>query len=403
MKHLAIICSEFFKFAVDRDWWKNLSEEEQKQYILKHRKTRLRPTPGSNSAMNRVLKSIPQEWKKTLISKGVGKDSSIEQLPDALRPRYLKKVFDDNPSTQAIVAFKSGTPITDLQPEFIITNSYEPQKYECKRYKDDEGNILTGFDAYVHESKQRSPRWDRRLHRTVQRPGYKKTDLRMSKIVEKLPDQAYTVYAITTDEVRLKQKQVRSDSTDKSSQRDIVSKLVAREIKPVYDYYADKMNILLQKLNSEAIPEFSEVVNAPKYSSVMKDISEITSEIDKVRQKLSSLTYQISRVKNIDLPRKDVSYSQNQERSKERAHELFEAVRQLKKQFEDDFYKAERFKKRQAIDAIKNNDVQESIDTLREIQFNDLADKVKSISDEGKLSDEKDNLIKEILETSKSE
>lgn len=407
MNHLAVINSEFFKIAVDRDWWKNLPKEEQQQYILKHRRTKLRPTTGvtegNQQIMSRILRSIPQEWKKTLISNGVGKNSSTEQLPDALRPRIMKKIFDDDSSTQALVAFKAGTPITDMQPEFIITRlSYDTEKFNCKRYKDSDGNVLTGFDANVFETKSRPSTWDRRLRRVVQRPPFKQTDLRMSKIVDKLPDQAYTVFAIKSDETKSQLRSMRRD--DSSTHRTIVNQLIAKEVKPVYDYYSDKMNSLIGELSTTAIPEFSEIVNASRYSSIMKDTTEITKEIERVREKLSSIIYSISRVKNIDLPPRDKSYSRENkvdDRVKEHVHELFEEIKKVKKKYEDDFFRAERFKKSQAINAIKNNDVQGSIDALNDIRFTEIAKRIKKLSDEGKLSDEKENLISEIQQTSK--
>lgn len=394
MKHLATLCAEFFKRAIDRDWWSKLSPDEQKQYILQHRRTKLRPTLTSpkqimqqpdpvgelnRRTMKRVLNSIPKEWKKTLIYNGVGQDSSFEQLPDALRPRAMKQAFDDN--TQAIVAFKAGTPITQMQPEFIITRTYEPEKFNCKRMKDNQGNPINqdSYDAYVSESKPK--------YRRGYRYDQKKTDLRMTNIVEKLPDQAYTVFAIKADPERMKLRQMRGQKADAGEYRSVEKALIAKTVKPVYDYYSENLQKNLDQLKSVAVPSFENVMNADPYTKDPNSakVEQIMQNVKAFRDKLSSLNYRITSAKREHLPAANEPYlgknpAEDAEYKKRKIHRFLDEVKSLKDSIKDDYDKAIRYKKRQAVEATQNQDFQESADILEDIGLKELAETMKKLS-----------------------
>ena len=392
MKHLAIICSEFFKFAIDRDWWKNLSKEEQQQYILQHKRTKLKPT--QQNEMLKIFSNIPKEWKEQLVNYKVnaGERSNIEQLPDAMRPRLMKQVFDDG-KVGAIVAFT-----TQSEPAFFITRGYDQDKFQCERYKDTDGYILTGHDAFVKETKRQHDR----LHRghVIRGHNYDVTDLRMSKIVENLPDLPYKMFVIKHDEPRQELHQMREGLKTDNRKREIQTKLIAKAIKPIYDYYSAKLQASIDELKNESVPKFSDVINASRYSNVMKDTSKITENIKSLKDKLSSLSYSISRAKGMDLPAEGQSYSKNVERSKQHIHEFLDEIKDLKKRFEEDYYKAITFKKREAMDTINYGselqDANDAADSLNDIGLNDIANKVrKNGIPENKES--KDALLSEIV------
>jgi hypothetical protein len=387
MKHLAIICAEFLKSAVDRDWWKKLSPQEQQQYILQHKKTKLRPTnldqssiETNQSNMQRLFSIIPKNWKNTLIYEGVGENSNVERLSDALRPRAIKQALEDE-SAIAIVAFKAGTPITDMKPEFIITKvSYEPEKFNCKRLTDNVGNIIdqNSNDAYVSEITE--------SYRRGVISKYKKTDLRISKIIDKLPDEAYTVFAIKTDPERFKLKQMRGESTADDNYRTIEKTLIAKTVKPVFDYYSYNLQNSYDQLKNIAVPSFEDIMNADPYArdTNADKIEKIMENIKIFRSRLNSLNYHIRSAQREHLPTEGRPYKDENDSdwNKRKVHKFLDEIKKLKQNddLKNDFDRAVRFKKRLAIESLQKNKFEDAADLLDDINMKKLSDKIKQLS-----------------------
>lgn len=378
MKHFAIIINEFVKKAVDSDWWKKLSPDEQKQYISQHKRTKLRPTPDNNEVygdtqtMKRIFSSIPKQWKKTLLYNGVGRDSTVERLPDALRPRVMKQAFDNN--TQAILIFKAGTPITSMEPEFIITKSYEDDKFSCRKYKDNQGNVLDqdAYSSYMGVSK---PRYNRGI-----RYDSRKTDLRMSNLVEMIPNQAYTVFAIKTDPERQKLRQMRGEEKNQRNFRDIESKLIEKAAKPIYDYYSESLQKNIGKLNAVAIPAFENVLNADPYAkdTTAIKIDKVMQNIKDIRSKLNSLNYDIKSAGHLPyendpyiVMKEDGAYNKNRVKS------FLDSVKKLKTKYKDEYTEAMYAKKRDVLQDLASKHYEDAIDTLNSIGLKDIATKIE--------------------------
>lgn len=331
MNHFATIVGEFLKSAIETDWWKKLPHEEQLQYIKQHRKTKLRPTmmdvlrkPVNEQLMNRIFKSIPREWKKEMIYKNVGINSSTMQLSDALRPRQLKEAFDDNGAV-IIVGFKSGTPITKMQPEFMIKRSYENDKFNASKIEiKDDKKVMSS----VTENRERWRRGSR--HSSGHTYTERKSDLRMSKIVEKLEDKAYTVFAIKPDEERMKLRQQRSDLADVFKRRDIERKLLKDAVQPIYNYYSDRLNSNISKLQEIAVPRFDDILASGSYTGTANSIDvrqattqKITNSIKLYQDKLSTLSSAVNSFKAYrKLPLQDKSYAEDRYNRQEFMKEL---------------------------------------------------------------------------------
>jgi myo-inositol catabolism protein IolC len=43
MNHSTSILESFLKVAIEQDWWKKLTPQQQRDYLRQHRKTKLRP------------------------------------------------------------------------------------------------------------------------------------------------------------------------------------------------------------------------------------------------------------------------------------------------------------------------------------------------------------------------
>jgi len=346
MKHFARICDEFLKFAIEQDWWKRLPREQQLQYLKEHRKTKLRPTVGQFGArVRRILTSLPKAWRKDLVvMRGVGENSPVEQLSDVLRPRELKAQFDDHPSTVAIVGFKSGTPVTAMEPEFIIyRESYREDKFNCKvMSKAGKPVDPNSYDAFICKEKihyRRSWRGNWTEHQT---------DLRMSAITERLPDKPYTVFAVDIDPERQKARQQRSAFGEGSKHRDIEKAMIAKVVKPIYDYYAASLQDNISKLKDYAVPAFDEVMYGMKGSNV----NDYIDRIKLAREKLSDVQGAVESFSYHHLPGKDEPYIEPSESSaetrKRRIHEFLDEVKDLKTRFREDYERAIRRKMREA-------------------------------------------------------
>ena len=317
MNHFAAIIGEFLKSAIEADWWKKLPRQEQLQYIRQHRKTRLKPTSQSNvnqQRMNTIFKSVPREWKKEMIYKGIGFNSEVTQLSDALRSRQLLDAFGEG--TQTIVGFKTGTPITDMKPEFMIKSSYENEKYNAYKITitpDGKQQVVSIFEP--------RQRYNRR------RGGYteRKHDLRMSKIVDLLEDKAYTVFAVKLDTSRIELRQQRSDLSSTFKRRDVEKKLIKDAVKPIYNFYSDRLNSNLSKLQDVAVPEFDDVLSSEQYTGAANRIDtrqaatkKLVDNIAVCQDKLSTLSSAVNSFKAYQkLPLQDKSYAEDNYNRKE--------------------------------------------------------------------------------------
>ena len=392
MKHLASIQKQFaafakdfniIKMAIDNDWWKKLTPEQQKQYILEHRRTKLRLVNGPRNLSNTdlILSSMPKPWKKSLIYKGIGKNSPTVQLPDMLRSNLLKSTFDDNTKVKAIIGFKRGTPTTDMKPEFMITKcDFEKDKFNCQVLQK-AGHPVNpdSYESYLAKDKDSYSR----------RRGYQKyqiRDIRMSAIVEQLPDEPYTILAIEFDPERIQSKQMKSALNESSSRREIEGKLVAKAVKPIYDYYSAKIQTNIDDLKNYAVPTFDDVLNDRKTNNAVT--TDAMKNLKIYSDKLNSLSSNISYVTKWGdhLPYRDEPYlskNTNSERVKENIHSFLRKVKELKDDNQEDYEKAVGFKIRSALSSIRNhNNFEDAADQMRDIGKDDVANKLNNMQKE---------------------
>jgi len=392
MNHWDLIQKEFRKSAViDSDWWKKLPREEQLKYIKQHRQTKLRPTPETDESRRTIqlLGSIPKNWKNDLVrSKGVGKNSKLIQLPDALRGKLMRDAFKNG--AVAIVAFKSGTPITKMDPEFFITPSYEQDKYNAVVVKDAEGNPIE--EKHVYKEKQRYRRGSRYRHGGSYVDRIR--DLRMGPIIEGLPDRAYNVYAIKVDPSRMQKRQQRSSEAYISKRRAVENTLIANEIKPIYDYYSAKLQSNLEILRDAAVPSLNSIIEKDRYARLPGEdkMQKAIDEVKQARDKMSSLSSAIDSVRYNELPAKDTPiYNPESSRDKDKAKKFVEKVKELKTRFKDEYKYAYKQKVDDAVSGLTSGILKtenrlanflDSIDALKSIKRRDLAGEVLNIMNE---------------------
>lgn len=351
MKHLASILNEFIKIAIEADWWKKLTPEQQKEYIKQHRLTKLKPALTDEQKHTRqLLSSIPKEWKKELVRQyGVGESSKVEQLPDVLKPRQLKNLFDGT-NIKAVIGFKAGTPITEKVPIFYIKPSYEKDKFEAQIFKED--NSVKPITKTVTKNNRRN-----RYNPTY---NYQKRDLRMTNIVESLPDQAYTVFAIRSDEERSKIHQMRETSKSTTKIREIELKLISNTIKPMYDFYKAKLEDNISKLSQQAVPSFESVISGVNDMNELPVVKNTMDTISLLNNKLSYLSSDVSAFKFYHLPSQGKLLSENK-------HEIkgfLNKVKEIKNKYVQD-------RKTLIVNLLKRNQIDEANKQLQEFDSND--------------------------------
>jgi len=411
MSHCEQIFREFNKIAINQDWWKNLPREEQLKYIKQHRGTKLRPTAlvshETKHTIN-VINSLPKRWKNTLVrGHGVGQNSELIQLPDALRGKQMRDAFKE-PDVAAIVAFKSGTPINQLQPEFMIKPSYEENKYNAEVMMDAEGNPFNEPKSIYKEKyrRRRGRGYNERIH-----------DLRMKAIIDNLPDRVYTVYAIKSDPKRQEKIQARRGEKEVSIRRSVENTLIENEIKPIYDYYSQKLQENLEILRDAAVPTFDALVQKKRYSKLPgeKKMQEAIDNVKHARDKLSSLSSAIDSVKYEHLPAVGSPIVPQEGWNRNKAKKFLEKIKELKSQFKNEYNYVYKQKIDDAITGLsrdivsskkRNENLLDTVDALKSIKRRDLAREAiqifndatnVNVNDEAAVSDIKErqsNLIK---------
>jgi len=396
------IINEFEKIAIDSDWWKKLPREEQLKYIKQHRKTKLRPTPltKSEQQMTTILNSIPKRWKKTLIrSDGVGKNSEYFMLStDTLRGKPMRDAFKDHGAV-ALVAFKSNT----TEPEFLITRSWEENKYKAEAMTDDVGVKLDKpRDIYrtKYRPRRRGMSYDERIR-----------DLRMKGITDRLPDRPYDIYALTVDPKRKELQQARSGEKPQLKKRSIESTVIANEVKPIYDYYSDKLQQNLEVLKDAAVPSFDSLVKKERYSRLPGEEKMKTAidEVKNARDKLSSLSSAIDRIRS--LPHEGEVLLPQFGYSRDEAKRFLEGIKDLRSRFKKEYKYAYRQKIRDAVDSLdilNQENVADAVDALKSVKLKSMAQEVidlykdslkaKSAKAKKKIEDRRLDLVASIFE-----
>ena len=163
--------------------------------------------------------------------------------------------------------------------------------------------------------------------------------------------------------------------------------LIAKTVKPVYDYYSENLQKNLDQLKSVAVPSFENVMNADPYTKDPNSakVEQIMQNVKAFRDKLSSLNYRITSAKREHLPAANEPYlgknpAEDAEYKKRKIHRFLDEVKSLKDSIKDDYDKATRYKKRQAVEATQNQDFQESADILEDICLKELAETMKKLS-----------------------
>jgi hypothetical protein len=399
MKHLASIQKQFaaygrdfniVKVAIESDWWKKLTPEQQKQYILEHRRTKLRPepayVPSESNLMKRVIRDLPGPWKKQLVANGVGVNSGLHQLPDMLRSRVLKEAFEDK-SVKAIVGFERGGNITQLQPAFVITPcGWKEDKFNLRAVKNKDGT-QTDPSAAAFIPKERS-----RRGRSWRSGGYRTwtdhvTELRMSAIVDKIQDLPYTVFAVSTDPRRMELRQERSSLQAVSSRRQVEKALVAKVAKPVFDYYSSIIQQNTAKLQVASIPSFDELVSPGFTDNSRRNQEKLTAIVGRIKQaqdQLSGLSNSISSIISWHgLPGAGESYTRDWDHRK--AKEFMRALKEMKTTFREDYAKAIEMKSDFAISSLTKAtpDYEDAHDQMMSIEQPDIAKEILGLRDMG--------------------
>lgn len=396
MKHLAAIQKQFsitgvsndvIRIAVESDWWKKLSPEEQRQYILQHRQTRLRPTTGQPVNITKtVLSSLPKDWKKKVIYAGGGENSQVEQLPDMLRAKVLRDKFKDG-DTKIIVGFKAGGNMARMEPAFVITeNTYgKTPKFNISATIDAQGNSIPPTDLYDKKRRysRRRGSWEERIR-----------ELRMSNVVDKLPDIPYTVYAVKPDPKRQKLRQQRTDMEPGStniSHKGLENKMIAEAVKPAYDYYSARLQQGLDQLRDSAVPSFDDVLSSERQSDV--DVNRLIDGIKHDKDKIRSLSSAIGSIWH-HLPSGEKSYSDDW-RSRD-AKRFLEDIKSLKERFKDDIALATKMKLKNALQSLRTNDVLDAVDQLNDIKRPDLASEALALRSLAQGTDEHTEKMNEL-------
>jgi len=161
----------------------------------------------------------------------------------------------------------------------------------------------------------------------------------------------------------------------KINYRSVEKALIAKTVKPVYDYYSENLQKNLDQLKSVAVPSFENVMNADPYTKDPNSakVEQIMQNVKAFRDKLSSLNYRITSAKREHLPDANEPYLG-------KIHRFLDEVKSLKDSIKDDYDKAIRYKKRQAVEATQNQDFQESANILEDIGLKELAETMKKLS-----------------------
>lgn len=409
MKHLASIQKQFaaysrdfniVKIAIESDWWKKLTPEQQKQYILEHRRSKMRPNrahwspdtrhPGyailsESPFMKKVLTSVPKIWKKTLVQQGIGANSSLRQLPDMLRSKVLKEAFEDK-SVRAIVGFERSSPAS-MKPAFMIMPSgWKEDKFTLRVVKNKDGTPANPEDlAFIPKERVRRSRRDWRHSTWTERI----TDIRMSAVIDKIQDLPYEVFAVAQDPKRLELRQERKSLQEVSKRRDIEKALVAKTIRPVYDYYSSVIQRNTAKLQDASVPTFDEIVS-PNYRSSglarkQDQFSVITARIKDAQDKISSLGRSVDSIVSYhNLP--EVEKPIGGEWEKRKVSEFMRELKELKTRYSEDYARAVELKKDFAITALTKTlelgvplDYEDAYDQMMSIGQSDIAKEILSL------------------------
>jgi len=397
MKHLAIIQKQFsilcisnsiVKKAIDENWWKKLSPEEQRKYLMQHRRTKLRPTSQPFNLTQTIFRSVPASWKKTISYAGGGNNSDIEQLPDMLRSKVLKDAF--SAGAKAVVGFKSGTNITKMKPVFIITSSTwsRSPKFNIETAIDSNGNTINPvrlYDIKPRYSRRNRVSWDERV-----------TDLRMTNIIGKLPDEPYTVYAIKADPKRQEIKQQRSFMKEKNrpGRVDVENRMIADVVKPVYDYYSAKLQQGLEQLRDVAVPSFNDLLEDTESEMANKRYKMLIDDVKDARDKIASLSSAVSSLKWQHLPTGEHSYSDTWRAGE--AKRFIRGINEIKERFADDMKEAKKTKLKAAYQSLQEFDFLDAFDKFNDVAQPQLAKAVLELKSIDRASEEYKNRLNDI-------
>jgi hypothetical protein len=416
MNHLALIQDEFLKIAkdkiaIDPDWWKKLTPEQQREYISTHRKTKLRPLSRptmSNKELlkkqhpaideqqiqdrttRRILAQTPKNWKQTLLYNGMGEGSETVQLSDALRPRQIKEAFEDT-TVIAVVGFEGGRPITDMKPAFFMKRSgYKDDRFNCEVPELQNGNVVKNQkgEIAVKTIAEETTKWRggsrfRPAHSYVDR----KSDLRMSKIIEMMPDKPYTIFAVKLDPKRIEAKQMRSALKDTSKVREVEKKIVANAAKPIYDFYSDELQSNIAVIQKASIPSFNDVLDDKSNSRQERDAIELAfHKVQNARSKLSSLSSAIHSIYWNHLPRagEQLIDPKHSDSSKQEVKRFLEKVTELKKQFANEYYSIIRDRCYDVTRQLTNKQFDDAVDVVKDLNLKKaipMIDNLRTVSD----------------------
>lgn len=382
MNHLATIQTEFTglsKVALESEWWRKLSPEEQRQYILQHRKTKLRPQSRPSSVARSILTKVPKQWRKRLVSEQIGENSEFIQLSDKVRPRELKAAFDESGAKVVIGFTRPDITSQQLKPAFLITKSgWKEDKFRASTLTPDQQ------EQNIYKEKERSRRgswrygggrsWTEQVN-----------DLRMSAITDSLPDVPYVIYALKMDEERLKTRQERSGLQSVLKRREIEKKLITDIAKPIYDYYDENLQAYTKQLQQSAMPSFDKVMQGKHEgidNQIVDKIKEANSQIGRLASTIDSFRYS-------NLPSQDEPYSKDR-------YDRQGFMRRLK-EFKEGFAKQYNLACQRRIkyitESIKKNDFADAIYQLDLIKQKDLAKELSQIVQHQVNTDEIDEFL----------
>lgn len=371
MKHLAMICDEFSKYAISADWWKKLTPDQQKAYILQHRQTKLRQTPKApnQNTMANVYKNIPKAWRNVLAYSGIGENSETIQLRDRLNPRLLKSTFDSSSDIPAIIGFDSS-----MKPVFFLKRSYRDDKFECEFFeKDPQGKYVKDQSGKIVAKRitEQETKYSRRRGSYIDQ----KSDLRMSVIVDKLPDQPYIVYALKLDPKKQELRQERATLNSKDRHRKVEKKMIGTIAKPIYDYYAEEAQLALKELQDYSIPSFNDVLT--KDEQDYTKTKQALSNLENARNKLYGLNSAIQHFKYYGM-------TPNEPYEKHNVQSFMSQLNEFKERFKEDYKLAIRDKRWNILGSIARGEYTNAADALKDIStdkqiINDVMELPKKI------------------------
>ncbi|MDO8641771.1 MAG: hypothetical protein Q7R33_09590 [Nitrosarchaeum sp.] len=383
------LTSEFLKVAIDTEWWKKLTPEQQHQYLLEHRKTKLRPTSErpipsttdrhSQSVMTKFFAVAPKSWKGVLLSEGTGYNSKVEQLSDMARPREIKEALTEG-HAKVVIGFERDHDAKGrekLKPAFIVKKaSYPEHKFNVYAMETKAGKTAE-INRPIYNEEQEYQRGRRGMQgRYFTR---RESDLRITPLIDKLVDKPYAIFAVQIDEQKMALHQQRTTMKDVSQIREIQNKMKMNAIKPLYDYYAAEMQANLDKIGKLSVPSMKEILQ-DRYGFMEKRERVTTNaleELKKFKNKMSSLGASLPSYHSLPTANEPLSGSEWKTRDVKRFLADLHNVRAARK---EDFADAIEYKSDNAQLALRNADFVKAYDYVKDIGRKDLAQEIKDFA-----------------------